>query len=68
MKVLLKSPSSHSSSSEEIYVCGTNAFHPECNWRKGETISVVVKEEDGKAKCPFSPKWNTTSLMTSGGN
>lgn len=67
IKVLLKG-SKDSNRHNEIYVCGTNAFTPECGWRKLNQISQHSDNEDGKTKSPFSPLWNTTTLMTKEGN
>ncbi|RWS15798.1 semaphorin-5A-like protein [Dinothrombium tinctorium] len=70
IQILLKYTAStkNKSKNEEIFVCGTNAFKPECNWRKADSIGVVTHKEDGITKCPFSPKWNTTSLFTAKGD
>jgi hypothetical protein len=66
IQVLLFKPS-NDSKNEEIFVCGTNAFKPACSWRRLDSLETIVGEEDGIAKCPYSPFWNTTSIFSSKG-
>ncbi|RWS26781.1 semaphorin-5A-like protein [Leptotrombidium deliense] len=66
IKVILMNKRS-SQRPEDIFVCGTNAFKPECSWRKSDAIGTVIRREEGITKSPFSPTWNFTSLLTSEG-
>ena len=49
---------------DRVFACGTHAFNPKCSWRNIEEISRTTKGVDGRAKCPYSPHSNSTSLMT----
>lgn len=51
----------------QIYVCGTNAFSPQCSWRRLDNLNVT-KWDKGVAKCPFNPHANITTLMTDNGD
>uniref|UniRef100_A0A3Q2YV72 Semaphorin 4e n=1 Tax=Hippocampus comes TaxID=109280 RepID=A0A3Q2YV72_HIPCM len=44
----------HKTEDNRMYVCGTNAFDPECDYMTGE---------DGKGKCPFDPYQRHASIM-----
>ncbi|XP_034039283.1 semaphorin-4E [Thalassophryne amazonica] len=48
-----------------MYVCGTNAFDPECDHMSFEDGKLILekKPEDGKGKCPFDPFQRYASLM-----
>lgn len=50
-----------------VYVCGTNAFSPQCSWRRLDNLKVTSWEK-GVAKCPFNPHSNITTLMTDNGD
>lgn len=64
IKVLLEGTAS-ADRKDQIFVCGTNAFTPECSWRRLSSISEVVEDGiDGKTTSPYSMAWNTTSLIT----
>ncbi|KAK5930952.1 hypothetical protein CgunFtcFv8_027146 [Champsocephalus gunnari] len=48
-----------------MYVCGTNAFSPTCDYMtfvKGQ-LKLEGKQEEGKGKCPFDPFQRYSSLM-----
>ncbi|KAM4605753.1 semaphorin-4E isoform 1-T3 [Polymixia lowei] len=48
-----------------MYVCGTNAFDPECDvmsYADGK-LTLENKGEDGKGKCPFDPFQRYSSVM-----
>ncbi|KAG8185299.1 hypothetical protein JTE90_023907 [Oedothorax gibbosus] len=53
---------------EEIFVCGTNAFYPECSRREIQNLNSIKEWVKGEAKCPHSPHANSTALMTSQGD
>ncbi|KAG7233965.1 hypothetical protein INR49_028679 [Caranx melampygus] len=48
-----------------MYVCGTNAFSPTCDYMtfaEGQ-LRLQGKQEEGKGKCPFDPFQRYSSLM-----
>jgi len=53
---------------DRIFVCGTFAFNPKCSWREIEDITRITKTVDGRGKCPYSPKANSSALMTDKGD
>ncbi|XP_067370373.1 semaphorin-4E isoform X1 [Channa argus] len=49
-----------------MYVCGTNAFSPMCDYMQTLTNGQLLlqgKQEEGKGKCPFDPFQRYSSLM-----
>ncbi|RUS82099.1 hypothetical protein EGW08_010144 [Elysia chlorotica] len=52
----------------EVLVCGTNAFHPTCTLRDVNKLSNTTREFEGGGICPYSPHYNSTALMTSSGD
>ncbi|XP_029308686.1 semaphorin-4E [Cottoperca gobio] len=55
----------HQTEDNKMYVCGTNAFDPECDYMsysKGK-LTLEKKGEDGKGKCPFDPFQRYASIM-----
>uniref|UniRef100_A0A8C6MG83 Semaphorin 4e n=1 Tax=Nothobranchius furzeri TaxID=105023 RepID=A0A8C6MG83_NOTFU len=48
-----------------MYVCGTNAFDPECDYLSFENGELTLKKtgQDGKGKCPFDPFQKYASVM-----
>uniref|UniRef100_A0A3P9L874 Semaphorin-1A n=1 Tax=Oryzias latipes TaxID=8090 RepID=A0A3P9L874_ORYLA len=55
----------HKKNNGKMYVCGTNAFDPECDilsYTNG-TLTLAGTGEDGKTKCPFDPYQKHASLM-----
>ncbi|TNM97798.1 hypothetical protein fugu_014044 [Takifugu bimaculatus] len=55
----------HKRDDNKMYVCGTNAFDPECDYMSyaDGQLTLERKVEDGKGKCPFDPFQRHTSLM-----
>lgn len=55
----------HKTEDGRMYVCGTNAFDPECDYMSYEDGKLVLekKAEDGKGKCPFDPFQRYASIM-----
>ncbi|CAI9539830.1 unnamed protein product [Staurois parvus] len=49
-----------------LYVCGTNAFHPSCDFLELSSFRLLGKNEDGKGRCPFDPAQSYTSVMVDG--
>lgn len=52
------------SHNDRVFVCGTNAFAPECTWRNINSLATVEERVDGIGKAPYSPHSNITALMT----
>lgn len=55
---------------QHFLVCGTNAFSPECQQRLYTSLTspdAIVSRENAITKSAFNPHWNTTTLLTSGG-
>nr|XP_019936160.1 PREDICTED: semaphorin-4E-like [Paralichthys olivaceus] len=48
-----------------MYVCGTNAFSPTCDYMTfvSGQLRLQGKQEEGKGKCPFDPFQRYSSLM-----
>ncbi|KAK2835759.1 hypothetical protein Q5P01_016243 [Channa striata] len=48
-----------------MYVCGTNAFSPTCDYMTfvNGQLWLQGKQEEGKGKCPFDPFQRYSSLM-----
>lgn len=48
-----------------MYVCGTNAFSPTCDYMMfaNGQLRLQGKQEEGKGKCPFDPFQRYSSLM-----
>ncbi|XP_037643131.1 semaphorin-4E [Sebastes umbrosus] len=55
----------HQTEDNRMYVCGTNAFDPECDYMSyaNEKLTLEKKAEDGKGKCPFDPVRSYASVM-----
>uniref|UniRef100_A0AAY4D036 Uncharacterized protein n=1 Tax=Denticeps clupeoides TaxID=299321 RepID=A0AAY4D036_9TELE len=47
----------HETEDGRMYVCGTNAFSPTCDYLtySDGKLTLTNTEEDGKGKCPFDP-------------
>ncbi|XP_028259236.1 semaphorin-4E-like [Parambassis ranga] len=55
----------HTLNDTTMYVCGTNAFSPTCDYltfANGQ-LRLEGKQEEGKGKCPFDPFQRYSSLM-----
>ncbi|XP_072220446.1 semaphorin-4E [Leuresthes tenuis] len=59
----------HEMSDGRIYVCGTNAFDPECDYMSyaDGKLTFEGSVEDGKGKCPFDPFQRYASIMVDDG-
>ncbi|XP_053573665.1 semaphorin-4B [Bombina bombina] len=66
IKILLQLNSTH------LYACGTYAFSPTCTYINIHDFSLEKDSsgnpvmEDGKGRCPFDPKYNSTAIMVDG--
>ncbi|NXD84689.1 SEM4E protein, partial [Halcyon senegalensis] len=52
----------HKINDSDLYVCGTNAYHPTCDRMvlHGTNISLQGRAEESRGKCPFEPTLNTS--------
>ncbi|XP_020489697.2 semaphorin-4E [Labrus bergylta] len=59
----------HKTEDSRMYVCGTNAFDPECDYMSyaDGKLTLEKKGEDGKGKCPFDPFQRYASVMSENG-
>ena len=50
--------------SDQLLVCGTNAYNPRCrNYaRNNESVYEVIREFSGKGYCPYDPTNNSTAI------
>ncbi|XP_074546223.1 semaphorin-4D isoform X4 [Halichoeres trimaculatus] len=51
---------------ERLYVCGTHAFQPQCDYLKLADFSLDGRPEDGRGKCSFDPSQSFTTVMVDG--
>ncbi|XP_048875671.1 semaphorin-4D isoform X1 [Brienomyrus brachyistius] len=49
-----------------LYVCGTHAFQPVCDFLSLKDFKLQEKQEDGRGKCPFDPEQSFTTVMVDG--
>ncbi|KAM9439182.1 semaphorin-4E-like isoform 1-T2 [Clarias gariepinus] len=58
----------HKMSDGRMYVCGTNAFNPTCDYMSYThgNLSLESKHLEGKGKCPFDPFQRSTSEFVDG--
>jgi len=54
--------------SDQLLVCGTNAYNPRCrNYaRNNESVYEVIREFSGKGYCPYDPTNNSTAIYADG--
>ncbi|KAI7791369.1 semaphorin-4E [Triplophysa rosa] len=55
----------HQMNDSVMYVCGTNAFNPTCDYiTYGDgQLKLEEKQEEGRGKCPFDPFQRSSSVM-----
>ncbi|XP_078070503.1 semaphorin-4D-like isoform X2 [Mustelus asterias] len=56
----------HEFNNESLYVCGTYAFQPTCDYLSVKDFTLQGRQEEGKGKCPFDPAQRYTSVMVDG--
>ncbi|XP_026873904.2 semaphorin-4E [Electrophorus electricus] len=58
----------HQINESVMYVCGTNAFSPACDYIAyvGGQLKLKGRQEEGKGKCPFDPFQRSSSIMADG--
>ncbi|XP_064202566.1 semaphorin-5A-like isoform X1 [Anguilla rostrata] len=52
---------------DRLFTCGTNAFTPICTNRTLTNLTQVHEQISGMARCPYSPRHNSTVLLTASG-
>ncbi|XP_072560938.1 semaphorin-4D-like [Paramormyrops kingsleyae] len=53
-------------SDDRLYVCGTHAFQPMCDFLFLGNFTLEGTQEDGKGKCSFDPAQSFTTVMVDG--
>ncbi|NWS48946.1 SEM4D protein, partial [Probosciger aterrimus] len=58
----------HKINASYLYVCGTNAYHPTCDYMviHGTNISLQGRAEESRGKCPFEPTQKYASVFVDG--
>ncbi|XP_076880680.1 semaphorin-4E [Brachyhypopomus gauderio] len=58
----------HQINESVMYVCGTNAFSPACDYITyvGGRLTLEGRQEEGKGKCPFDPFQRSSSIVVDG--
>ncbi|KAJ3605304.1 hypothetical protein NHX12_027353 [Muraenolepis orangiensis] len=51
---------------ERLYVCGTHAFQPQCDYLSISDFTLAGRAEDGRGKCSFDPSQSFTTVMVDG--
>ncbi|KAG7481597.1 hypothetical protein MATL_G00068400 [Megalops atlanticus] len=51
---------------DSLYVCGTHAFQPLCDYLSIKDFKLEQNLEDGKGKCSFDPAQSFTTVMVDG--
>ncbi|XP_030006864.1 semaphorin-4D isoform X4 [Sphaeramia orbicularis] len=51
---------------DRLYVCGTHAFQPQCDYLNLDDFSLAGQREDGRGKCSFDPSQSFTTVMVDG--
>ncbi|NWH66975.1 SEM4D protein, partial [Geococcyx californianus] len=58
----------HKINNSNLYVCGTNAYHPACDHMMihGMHMSLQGRAEESRGQCPFEPTLNYASVFVDG--
>ncbi|XP_007558999.1 semaphorin-4D isoform X2 [Poecilia formosa] len=51
---------------KRLYICGTHAFQPQCDYLNLADFSLEGRPEDGRGKCSFDPSQSFTAVMVDG--
>ncbi|KAM8767385.1 semaphorin-4A isoform 1-T2 [Acanthopagrus schlegelii] len=49
-----------------IYACGTFAFSPRCTYINSETLTMSLKSDEGRGRCPYDPYQRNTAIIVDG--
>ncbi|XP_068189821.1 semaphorin-4A isoform X2 [Antennarius striatus] len=52
--------------STHIYACGTFAFSPHCTSINSETLTMSLKLDEGRGRCPYDPYQRNTAIIVDG--
>ncbi|XP_023281233.1 semaphorin-4B-like [Seriola lalandi dorsalis] len=52
--------------SSHIYACGTFAFSPRCTYVNSETLTMSMKPDEGRGRCPYDPYQRNTAIIVDG--
>uniref|UniRef100_UPI0037E6FE61 semaphorin-4A isoform X2 n=1 Tax=Semicossyphus pulcher TaxID=241346 RepID=UPI0037E6FE61 len=52
--------------SSHIYACGTFAFSPRCTYINSETLTMSLKPDEGRGRCPYDPYQRNTAIIVDG--
>ncbi|XP_058475712.1 semaphorin-4A isoform X1 [Solea solea] len=49
-----------------IYACGTFAFSPRCTYVNSETLTMSIRPDEGRGRCPYDPYQRNTAIIVDG--
>ncbi|GAA6226688.1 semaphorin-4A-like isoform X2 [Lates japonicus] len=49
-----------------IYACGTFAFSPRCTYVNSEMLTMSIKSDEGRGRCPYDPYQRNTAVIVDG--
>ncbi|KAL3983349.1 mediator of RNA polymerase II transcription subunit 13 [Sarotherodon galilaeus] len=49
-----------------IYACGTFAFSPRCTYINTDTLTMSLKPDEGRGRCPYDPYQRNTAIVVDG--
>lgn len=52
--------------STHIYSCGTFAFSPRCTYINSDTLTMSLKPDEGRGRCPYDPYQRNTAIIVDG--
>ncbi|KAM9838448.1 semaphorin-4A [Aulostomus maculatus] len=52
--------------STHIYACGTFAFSPRCTYIESGTLTMNIKTDEGRGRCPYDPYQRNTAIIVGG--
>ncbi|KAI3358468.1 hypothetical protein L3Q82_014704 [Scortum barcoo] len=52
--------------STHIYACGTFAFSPRCTYINSKTLTMSLKPDEGRGRCPYDPYQRNSAIIVDG--
>ncbi|XP_035489360.2 semaphorin-4A isoform X1 [Scophthalmus maximus] len=52
--------------SSHIYACGTFAFSPRCTYVNSKMLTMSIKSDEGRGRCPYDPYQRNTAIIVDG--
>ncbi|CAN9504172.1 unnamed protein product [Ophioblennius macclurei] len=52
--------------SSHLYACGTFAFSPRCSYIDSKTLTMSLKHDEGRGRCPYDPYQRNTAIIVDG--